>query len=224
MNRRWLEYVAASSLCAVALAGRAEPEPFHAMITTHGGQKSSVRDIRVVYSWREMPADREGLVPYKLRDKIEQGLWVAEGPDGTTGFRLIPFGELDAIEFQTSLVQLGVSETYDFRIEQIVLHRTDGTREQFGKELLDSGHPVLWPGNPKRKFPEDLGGQRADRISVMLHARSRIEGEDSRYLFVFPRPVTTAFHSTVRKQRDAFPQWIHLSRSDAAPQTARAGE
>ena len=136
-------------------------------------------------------------------------------------FQLIPFEELDAIEFESELKQLGVSETYEFRVRSVVLHRRDGTTLALSKEILSEEHPILWPQSSRAKFPEGTGSRRVDRMTVMLQARTRVGSEASEFVFVMPRPVTTANQAVLRKQRDAFPQRIQFA-SPATPRTASA--
>src|SRR5262245_60205024 len=81
-------------------------EKYDATITFCGGQKTNVKDFRIVYSWREMPARSEGLTPYESRAKAERGVWVANRVQGKPGFQLIPFSEIESIEFDSAIEQL----------------------------------------------------------------------------------------------------------------------
>src|SRR5689334_24838252 len=117
---RMANLLTALSLCfAAILRASADEARYDATITFCGGQKTTVKDFRVVYSWREMPARSEGLTPYESRAKAERGVWVASLVQGKPGFQLIPFSEIEAIEFDSDIQQLGVSEIYQFQIRHV---------------------------------------------------------------------------------------------------------
>jgi hypothetical protein len=80
----------------------------------------------------------------------------------------------------------------------------------------------LWPQSARFEFPQGLGNKRIDRINVMLQGKTKIEGHDSEFVFVLPKPSTTANQTVLKKQRDTFPQRIQFSHAATAPKTASA--
>ena len=202
-------------------AGIAE-DRFDATITLFGGQKTTVENLRLVYSWREMAADAEGLTPYQPRTRFEQCVWVADDVvDGKPGFVPISFRDIDAIKFECEIRQLGVSEVYEFHVGQVTLLRFDGNHRILAKDALHDSYPVLWPLSPGIRFPENAGNKKLDRITTSLRGRTKIEGIDSEYVLVFPPPSSTSTQAAVRRQRAVFPQRIEFH--DNAPRAASAG-
>jgi hypothetical protein len=207
-------------LGAVCL-GQAADQKYDATITFCNGQKNTVQDFRIVYAWREMPATSEGLTPYKLQTRGEQGLWVVNRDKATPAFKLIPFSDLDSIEFDSDIKQLGYSTLYQFRIQQVRLQRLHEKPITLTDGVLGDATPILWPCHARAKFPEDLGDKRIDRVTVSLQGKTKIEGADSEYLFVFPTSLTEANESLLKKTRDSFPQKIQIVGADGT-RTAQA--
>jgi hypothetical protein len=206
-------------LVGMRTASFAAEEKFDAIITFCGGQTTSVRDLRVVYAWREMPANVEGLVPCKERSRTEQGVWVVGGNSSQPALQLVPFEELDSIEFESDVQQLGLSLVHQFRVSQVWFKKLDGRRVSHSDELLAPDKPILWPSHARLSFPDDAANKRLDRIIVSLQALTKIEGQDSPYVFAFPTDSATGIQSVLKKQRDAFPRLIRFVRSGPADQT-----
>jgi hypothetical protein len=214
--------VALVCACGLALSVAAQETASEATIHFCDGGKTLVRNLRVAYSWREMPAGAEGLTEYQIKTRAIPGIWVSDPKSPRPGFQLVPFAKLEAIEFESEVKQLGVSETHEFRVQRIVLLRLDGTKAVLSKELLGDDHPVLWPQSLRFRFPEALGDKRMDRITVQLQGKTKLEGVESEYVFVMPKPVTTANQTVLKKQRDAFPKRIQFSHAGAVSKTATA--
>lgn len=195
----------------------AAEEGVEATITFCDGQKTVVRDFRVVYSWREMPANAEGLTPYKNQTRAEAGLWVPNRDQAVPAFKLIPFGELDSIEFESAIQQLADSLIYQFRVQRIRLKRLDGKQSTLSSEVIGGNGPILWPRSAKASFPEDLGDKRVDRVTVSLEGKTKLDGGPGEYLFVLPTSLTEANESVLKKMRGSFPKKIQFVHGTPAP-------
>jgi hypothetical protein len=147
---------------------------------------------------------------------VEQGILISGGSSDQPRFQVVSFRDLDSIDFDCDIQQLGESLEHQFRVQRISLKRLDGGRIAYSSELLARGHPVFWPQHPTLKFPDNADTQRIDRRTIRLRGVTKIEGQDSEFVFVFPAPSSIAIRSVVRKQLDAFPRTIRFAHAQSA--------
>jgi hypothetical protein len=203
--------VVASLLCIATCASRGAEPKFNATITFFGGHKTVVEDLRVVYAWREMPSNAVGLTAYHPRSKVEQGVWLVQTQGGGAQLELVPFERIKSIQFEAVIQQLGVSETYQLRVGQVWLLTREGSRVDCGDSLLPDGLPLMWPRTRKVSFPAVSKDVEVSQPEVSLRGRSKIEGQDSEFVFVFPTPLQESIRTVLERKRNGLPHRIELA-------------
>ena len=200
--------VSISILSGPAAAG-AEPK-YDATITFHGGQRIHVTDIRLVYSWRELPSDSVGLTFYETRTKVERAIWVPNPEADQPPFARIGFGELTSLEVDSSLEQLGESYLYELRVRRVSAQTKDGKRQEFTDGLLGEGRPVLWPRRSGHEFPSENRAKQIENPSVSMEGVIWSNSKDTSFVFVFSPPVEAAIQSVLEKKRNNSPRLIEI--------------